>query len=361
VHVGLVVYDDLTVTSGGYLYDRRLVEHLQAQGDRVDLVSLPWRSYPRHLTDNLSVGLWRALSRDYDVLLQDELCHPSLVAPNRSPTVSAPVVGIVHHLRSSERRRLRPLYRAVERGYLDTLDAAVYNSATTREAVADCLGQSDGDPDLPGVVAPPAGDRFAPDVGAREIRERAHEGPLRVLFLGNVVPRKGLDTLVAGLATVTGDWRLTVVGDTTVAPDYVAGVRRQTRVEGVADRVEFTGQVDDADLAARLREHHLLAVPSRYEGFGIVYLEGMSFGLPALASRAGGAGEFVEHGETGFLVDPGDEAAVAGQVAALLEDRDRLAEMGVAARRRYETHPTWAESAARAREFLLSVADGASD
>jgi glycosyltransferase involved in cell wall biosynthesis len=182
-----------------------------------------------------------------------------------------------------------------------------------------------------------------------------------VLFLGNVVPRKGLDTLVAGLATVTGDWRLTVVGDTTVAPDYVAGVRRQTRVEGVADRVEFTGQVDDADLAARLREHHLLAVPSRYEGFGIVYLEGMSFGLPALASRAGGAGEFVEHGETGFLVDPGDEAAVAGQVAALLEDRDRLAEMGVAARRRYETHPTWAESAARAREFLLSVADGASD
>jgi len=354
MHVGLVVYDDLSVTSGGYLYDRRLVEHLRAAGDRVDLVSIPWRDYPRHLTDNASPALWRALSRDYDVLLQDELCHPSLVLPNRLPTVSAPVVGIVHHLRASEDRRLRPLYGAVERAYLSTLDAAIYNSETTRAAVTDRLGRS-----LQGVVAPPAGDRFDPDVEAATIRQRAHEGPLRVLFVGSVVPRKGLDTLVAGLATVDGDWELTVVGDQSVAPEYVRRVRRQVRTAGVTERVTFAGQVPDDSLAARLREHHLLAVPSRYEGFGIVYLEGMSFGLPALASRAGGAGEFVDHGETGFLVDPGDETAVAGHVAALLADRDRLAEMAVAARRRYEAHPSWTVSASRARETLLSVADGA--
>ncbi len=353
MHVGLVVYDDLSVTSGGYLYDRRLVEHLQAAGDRVDLVSIPWRDYPRHLTDNVSPALWRALARDYDVLLQDELCHPSLVAANRLPGVSAPVVGVVHHLRASERRRLRPAYRAVERSYLETLDAAVYNSETTRAAVTDCLGRS-----LRGVVAPPAGDRFDPHLDEATIRERAHEGPLRLLFVGSVVPRKGLDTLVAGLATVEGDWELTVVGDQSVDPDYVRRVRRQVRVEGVENRVAFAGQVSDDALAARLREHHLLAVPSRYEGFGIVYLEGMSFGLPALASRAGGAGEFVDHEATGFLVDPGDETAVAGHVAALLADRNRLAEMAVAARRRYEAHPSWAVSATRARELLLSVANG---
>jgi glycosyltransferase involved in cell wall biosynthesis len=353
MHVGLVVYGDLTPTSGGYLYDRRLVRHLRERGDRVDLVSLPRRGYASSLADNLSAGLYRALARDYDVLLQDELCHPSLAAANRLPGVSAPVVAVVHHLRTSEPRRLRPLYRAVERRYLETVDATVCNGETTRAAVADLLGR-----EPPGVVAPPAGDRFDPEITNGEIRERAHEGPLRLLFVGNVTRRKGLDALVGGLATVDGDWRLTVVGDTTVDPEYVDRVRRQVRAEGVEDRVTVAGRLPDDELAAALREHHLLAVPSRYEGYGIVYLEGMSFGLPALASRAGGAAEFVDD-DCGFLVDPGDRAAVASHVAALLADRDRLAETGVAARRRYEAHPSWEASAARARELLLSVAGDA--
>ncbi|PSQ39070.1 glycosyltransferase family 1 protein [Halobacteriales archaeon SW_5_70_135] len=353
MHVGLVVYGDLTPTSGGYLYDRRLVRHLRERGDRVDLVSLPRRGYASALTDNLTPGLYRALARDYDVLLQDELCHPSLVAANRLPGVSAPVVAVVHHLRASEPRRLRPLYRAVERRYLEAVDATVCNGETTRAAVADLLGR-----EPPGVVAPPAGDRFDPEIADREIRERAHQGPLRLLFVGNVTRRKGLDALVGGLATVDGDWRLTVVGDTTVDPEYVDRVRRQVRAEGVEDRVTVAGRLPDDELAAALREHHLLAVPSRYEGYGIVYLEGMSFGLPALASRAGGAAEFVDD-DCGFLVDPGDRAAVAGHVTALLADRDRLAEMGIAARRRYEAHPSWEASAARARELLLSVAGDA--
>jgi glycosyltransferase involved in cell wall biosynthesis len=349
MHVGLVVYGDLTPTSGGYLYDRRLVRHLRGEGDRVDLVSLPPRGYARSLTDNLSPGLYRALARDYDVLLQDELCHPSLVGANRLPGVAAPVVAVVHHLRASEPRRLQPLYRAVERRYLQTVDATVCNGETTRAAVADCLGRQP-----PGVVAPPAGDRFDPEIADADVRERAREGPLRLVFVGNVTRRKGLDTLVGGLATVDGDWRLTVVGDTTVDPEYVDRVRRQIRTESVTDRVTIAGRLTDEELAATLREQHLLAVPSRYEGYGIVYLEGMSFGLPALASRAGGADEFVDD-DCGFLVDPGDRAAVAGHVAALLADRDRLADMAVAARRRYETHPSWEASAARARELLLSV------
>ncbi len=352
MHVGLVVYDGLSPTSGGYLYDRRLVEHLRDRGDRVDLVTLSWRDYPRHLVDNLDPRLWRALGRDYDVLLQDELCHPSLVGATRIARVDAPVVSVVHHLRASEDRRLRPVYRAVERAYLDGVDAAVFNSETTREAVADCRGRP-----LPGVVAPPAGDRFDPDVREADLRARAHEEPLRLLYVGSVVPRKGLDTLVAGLATVEGEWRLTVVGDTAVAPDYAAAVRAQVRREGVGDRVTFAGQLSDDALADTFRDHHLLAMPSRYEGYGIVYLEGMSFGLPPLASTAGGAREFVTHRENGLLVAPDDRAAVAGHVAALLADRDRLAEMAVAARRRYERHPTWEASAARAREFLVTVAE----
>jgi poly-gamma-glutamate capsule biosynthesis protein CapA/YwtB (metallophosphatase superfamily) len=61
VHVGLVIYGDLETLTGGYVYDRRLVEHLRRAGDRVSIVSLPWRSYRRHLGDNLSPEVGRRL------------------------------------------------------------------------------------------------------------------------------------------------------------------------------------------------------------------------------------------------------------------------------------------------------------
>jgi len=75
---------------------------------------------------------------------------------------------------------------------------------------------------------------------------------------------------------------------------------------------------------------------------------GMSFGLPAIASRAGGGAiETVADGETGVLVDPDDPVAVARALDEFATDPDRLAAMGRAARRRYERHPSWAESTAR--------------
>jgi len=84
----------------------------------------------------------------------------------------------------------------------------------------------------------------------------------------------------------------------------------------------------------------------------------MGFGLPAVASRAGGATDIVTEGENGFLVAPGDTAAVADAITTLAADRDRLATMGLAARKRYESQPDWRETTDRVRELLNSVVDG---
>jgi glycosyltransferase involved in cell wall biosynthesis len=95
-----------------------------------------------------------------------------------------------------------------------------------------------------------------------------------------------------------------------------------------------------------------LVVPSSYEGFGIVYLEGMGFGLPPIATTAGAAGEIITHGENGFLVPPGDAAALADCIRLLMQDRERLSAMSLAARQRYDRHPSWQASAAKIREFI---------
>src|SRR3972149_8711543 len=102
--LGLVIYGSLDTLSGGYLYDRKLVEYLREQGDTVEIISLPWRNYVMHLTDNFHFrlpfsnviappkysGVTRSAatkqspnSGKFDILIQDELNHPSLIVATR--------------------------------------------------------------------------------------------------------------------------------------------------------------------------------------------------------------------------------------------------------------------------------------
>ena len=354
MHVGLVIYGSLDTLSGGYLYDRRLVGHLEQQWDRVTIIARPWRDYARHLTDNASAGWLRRLAGDYDVLLQDELVHPSLAWVNgRLPPARPPLVAVVHHLRGSEARAAwqNKFYRWVERRYLRSVDAFVYNSQTTRRAVEAQIGAP-----RPAVVAYPGGDRLRPDVSAAELARRAAEGPLRLLFVGNVIPRKGLHVLLAALPRLRGVWRLSVVGRLNVDQSYAANMRLLAETAGLSERIGWRGDLSDAELAAEMAAAHVLVVPSSYEGFGIVYLEGMGFGLPAVGTTAGAAAEIIRDGENGYLITPDDAINLAQRLEELAADRALLTRLGVAALETYRHAPTWAETTATIRAFLLDVA-----
>ncbi len=354
MRLGLLIYGSLDTITGGFLYDRMLVQHLRGQGDRVEIISLPWRSYGLGLLDNLSLRLLAQLGRaPIDLLLQDELAHPSLFRLNwhLRRRISYPLVAMVHHLRSQEARPAwqNRLYRWVERQYLASVDALVFNSLTTKTDVERLVGRK-----RPGVVAYPGGDGLPGTVTREQIAARATApGPLEIIFVANLIPRKELHTLLAALARLPqDDWRLTVAGSLTLNETYVRAIRRQIQETGLSGRVALLGALSQEELARRLAQSHLLAVPSSYEGFGIVYLEGMRFGLPAIASSAGAAHEIISHGRDGFLVPPGDPGALSRCIRSLAQDRPRLATMGLAAYRRVARHPTWEESAALIRQFL---------
>lgn len=360
MHVGLIIYGSLDTISGGYLYDRKLVEHLRRQGDRVEVISLPWRSYPRHLGDNLSPGLLRRLENlAVDVLLQDELNHPSLFWINHRlrRQVNYPLLSIVHHLRSSEARPAWQnwAYRWIESRYLETMDGFIFNSQATRRVVTALLGRTPRGA-RPSLVAYPAGDRFKPQIDPQVIARRALEsGPLQVLFLGNLIPRKGLHTLLSAIERLdTAHLRLSVVGSPSFDPAYAGRIHRRVQSDCLAGRVTFHGALDGDALAKLLRSSHLLVVPSSYEGFGIVYLEGMGFGLPAIATTSGAAGEIVTHERDGFLIPPENPQILADHLSRLAENRKELAEMSQAARLRYLAHPTWSDSMRAIRQFLLA-------
>jgi glycosyltransferase involved in cell wall biosynthesis len=347
MHIGLVIYGSLDTISGGYLYDRKLVDYLRSQGDIIEIISLPLRSYTAHLMDNFRFKLPKKL----DILIEDELNHPSLILPNRRKH-SYPVVSLVHHLRSSE---LRPawqnnIYRFFEKKYLQSVDGFIFNSKTTKKAVLNLIQK-----DKPSVLAYPPVDQFGGPISPQEIRERAGRNEFRILFLGNVIYRKGLHTLLEAVQDLHAKVHVDVVGSLTSEPAYVSLIEEIIRKNQLASCVTLHGSLNRETLIDRFKDAHVLVVPSSYEGFGIVYLEGMGFGLPAIGTTAGAAVEIIDPGKTGYLIAPEDVKTLARHLNFLATNRNLLLHLSINARERYLRQPLWTGAARNIRDFLYSL------
>jgi len=362
VRVGLIIYGGLDTLSGGYLYDRMLVEYLRAAGDTVEVVGLPVVSYGQALGQNFSRSIRNRLAGlQVDLLLQDELNQPSLFALNRwlRQAVKVPFIGIVHHLRSSEphNRLLRAFYRAIEHQYLESLDGYVFNSHSSRLAVNALTPHQ-----KPFTVATPGGDAldesdFDPKSTAHSQRNQSGDQykQLEILFVGNLIVRKGLHSLLSALARVRSEnWRLRVVGRDDVDLAYARHCRDLVSSASLENQVEFLGALNDGDLVQAYRTSQLLAVPSTFEGFGIVYLEAMRWGVVPIAGNAGGSGEIIQHGINGWLVPPGDEAVLAAVIETISRNPEILQSMSLAARQRYAEFPTWRQTTENIRQFMLA-------
>jgi glycosyltransferase involved in cell wall biosynthesis len=257
----------------------------------------------------------------------------------------------VHHLRCSEQRPAWQnwFYRQVERAYLKSVDGFIFNSQTTRQVV-----EAISPHNRPFVVAHPPTDRFGQPMNQKQIINRSHEGgPLKLVFVGNLIHRKGLHILLAALQQVPAPMQLEIIGGANAEPAYAARMKTLAASLPGHIRVTFHGALGDAALAEQLRRAYLLVVPSSYEGFGIVYLEGMAFGLPAIGSRTGAAPEIITDGQDGYLIPPDDSAYLARLLAQLSANRALLETLSINALSRYQRQPRWAETAGRIRQFLL--------
>ena len=351
MRLGLLIYGTLDQHSGGYLYDRQLVRELMLAGDDVEIISIQHHKYVRNLLDNFSKPLReKIVGGGFDLLLQDELNHPSLFLMNKK--VDTPIVSIVHHLRSMELfpRPLQTMFAHIERSYLNTLDGAICNSAPTSHTVRQLS-------DIPIHIMRPGRNHLHPMTTTEEIYGKAlNTHPLRLVFLGNLIRRKGLHTLLEALATIPrSSWLLRICGDDKVDRSYAGNLTRQTRRLGLEDNVHFLGSVSMDEVENELKSANALIIPSQYEGYGIAYLEAMGFGVVPVASSAGGATEFINHGENGFLLDPGDIEGLRRIIGKIADDRDFLQRLSLEAHRTYNQHPTWGEGTLEVRDFLTGI------
>lgn len=199
-------------------------------------------------------------------------------------------------------------------------------------------------------------DSFRPD-GPVEPRRPGR----RLLSVGRLVPRKGVDDAIRALAWVA-DAELLVAG----GPDpreldgdpEVARLRAVADEEGVADRVEFLGSVGRDRVPALIRSSDAVVACPWYEPFGIVPLEAMACGVPAVVSDVGGMRDTVRHGVTGLRLPPRSPRRLAEELSALLAAPETAGAMGEAGVRRVRERYTWrrvAEATSRAYGELLAA------
>jgi D-inositol-3-phosphate glycosyltransferase len=189
---------------------------------------------------------------------------------------------------------------------------------------------------------------FRPDVPPAP---RGTGGPRgRLLALGRLVPRKGIDTVIAALPQLPGV-ELVVAGgpphrELARDPEY-RRLRAAAAGLGVAGQVSFTGAVSRTEVPALIRSADVVVCTPWYEPFGITPLEAMACGVPVVASAVGGLTDSVVHGSTGLLVPARDPAALAAAAGRLLADPELRAAFGQAGVRRARHWYAWPRIAAQ--------------
>jgi phosphatidyl-myo-inositol dimannoside synthase len=137
--------------------------------------------------------------------------------------------------------------------------------------------------------------------------------------------------------------------------DDVTRLREKAGSLGLSNDVLFLGFVSDGTLEALRQQVALFALPSRGEGFGLVYLDAMRAGLACIGGAHDAASDVIIHGETGLLVDPNDREALAASIVALLREPERRAAYGAAGKLRFEAEFTFERYCDRLRPILLDA------
>jgi len=336
ISAAFAIPGDIGLPTGGYMYDRRVLALLAQLGVAMRHLQLPGSFPDPSAADLDEAGRLLAAVAPGDVLMVDGLAYGAMPA-EVIERARAPIVALVHHplcLEAGLAKARQDALHALEKAALALARRVVVTShATGRTLVADFAVPADKV-----TVAEPGTDPAPRAAGSAA-------GPLELLSVGAIVPRKAYDILVRALGTLKDqDWRLTIAGPTDRSPEALAAVRVAIGEAGLADRIALVGPVNQERLADLYASADVFLLASLYEGYGMVLAEAMARGLPIVCTTGGAAAETVPD-DTAIKVPPGDERAFTLAVQRVLQDaglRRRIADASWAAGQKL---PRWEDTA----------------
>jgi glycosyltransferase involved in cell wall biosynthesis len=338
VNLRLVLPGDPATRTGGYEYDRRIADGLRRRGWRVDVHPLG-AGFPRPSADELAAaGEVLAAFADGTRVLVDGLAFGAMPHVAAREARRLRLAALVHHplametgLPAHEAARLRE----TERAALAHAGRVIATSAATARALADY--------DVPHERL----EVVVPGTDPAPLARGSGTGPIRLVCVATLVPRKGHDTLIDALGDLADlPWRLSCVGSLDRDPAWAASIAARIRARGLGDRVTLAGELAPDALGQAYAEADAFVLATHHEGYGMALAEALARGLPVVSTRAGAVPETVP-ADAGLLVPPGDVAALRDALHRLLSDAALRARLAAGAQRARLALPTWDEAAAR--------------
>jgi len=355
--IALLTVGDPGRLTGGYLYHRRMAAAAPRHGAHLEFVSFPERPFPLAALVAPRV-LHEACARGAQVLILDSIAAAFLGPWLALRRPSPPLVAMLHQPPGGI--DYGPLRTAVQA----RLDGLAYRHARLLMVASEALAEqlvAEGVPRARLRVVPPGRDVGPAAGSAAELTPSDLHLGRRAAFLcvGNWVPRKGISSLLDAFARLPdGAATLHLAGDDRADPAYAARIHARLARPDLAGRVVVHGPLSVGAVAALYAAADAFVLPSRREPYGTVYGEAMAYGLPVVGWRAGNLPYLAEDGREGFALPPGDLDALAGALLRLAEDKPLRRRLGVAARARALTRPTWDESAAL---FFAAIREAVAD
>jgi glycosyltransferase involved in cell wall biosynthesis len=344
MRIALLVPGPFSIVSGGYGYDRRLVEGFRAAGHDVEVVELEGHHPLPDSTAEASARAALDSLPDGTRIIIDGLGLPAF-APFVDELAAKRAVGLIHHPTAIE-----PGVPDDERARLKELESLLFprlaRLIATSRLTADRLPlEFPVDAARIGVVEP--------GTDAAE-RSKGSGGPgCAILSVGVLVPRKGHDVLLRALARLTDlDWHLTIAGGPR-DPVHAQTLAALVEELNLAARVTFAGEVAQDALEKLYASADLFALATHWEGYGMAAAEALARGLP-LAITAGGAIADVVPRTAGIVAPPGDVTSLSRAMRRPMYDRALRAEMADAAWEAGQALPRWPD---RATAFLAEMGE----
>jgi glycosyltransferase involved in cell wall biosynthesis len=337
-HCSFLVPGDLGTRTGGYTYDRRIIDGLRAEGWHVDVLSLG-EGWP------VPDAAARASARRVVEALPDgALAVVDGLAFGAMPELAADHAGrvrwiaLVHHPLSMETGLADGMRQSLfesERKALAATRGVIVTSPSTARALAAY--------DVPAsriAVIEPGTEQALPATGSGS-------DALNLLCVATVTPRKGHGLLIDALAgLVDRNWRLHCAGS--LAMDLACAIALSAAIErhGMRERVVLHGEQDEDGLRALYVSADAFVLPSFHEGYGMALADALAHGLPVISTRAGAIPDTVP-AEAGVLVPPGDGIALREALRRLMDDSAWRSQLADGARAAGRLLATWPDSAAR--------------
>lgn len=344
--LAFLVPGDWNVRTGGYGYDRRLVQSLREAGWLVDVHHLagdwPWPDAAARAAAADAI----ASLPDGSLVVADGLACAVLADEMRPHASRLRWVALVHHplhLETGLDEATRSRLHAAETDALQLVRQVVVTGLGTVQDL-----QTMGVASARIAVVEPGTDPVPPNH-----RSARGGGPIQLLCVATLTPRKGHAFLLEALAGLLElPWELHNVGSTTRDADTAAALLAASAPLG--ERVHWHGELMEAAVQARYAAADVFVLPSLHEGYGMVVAEALAHGLPVVASKAGALAHTLPT-QAGLHVNPGDAISLRDALARIIEDDALRGQLAAGARDAAARLPDWPRQAAAFARVLELV------